>query len=556
MPQLLGGTLQQLAEDRGLELSALQSLNPGLEPNTTFTVGEVKFPEVDTTQSSPPSPITTQQSQELFKVPTANKGPEGETIFDIFRQGETEALQEADFAKMGINVADIKEGQAPTGFKSKFETGFEQANQALGSKAGDVSDGAALVNQYSPARTNDFSSMFVQGNDFLGGLVQTFQDYINPVNQRTSLKETYDQMIKDSGVEAIDMELVDMKAVIEGTEDDIRREIQGSGGVATESQVIALANSRSKQLIRNYNQLVDLRNSKEKYLQTAIGLEQADRQSADQRFESMFNMGTKIFEMGQLMNRNAIESLDRTRSAIGWSGILQSLQDDPSAVQLLEKAYGLPSGGLRLAAQQEIQARAQAEQEAQLDLQLKQQQIITPEEKALDIKYRQAQLNKLNADTQKIYNDMADAASSNKKLTTSQYAALGYGSRLVQSGNIINKIGNEFASTPAPNFSLFGIDLYPGFLKTAAQKQYEQAKKNFVNAVLRRESGAAISPTEFESAEAQYFPKLGDDAGTLEQKRQNRNLVSANFLREGGMDNVDPTKLTVSPSGELIELID
>src|SRR3990167_10198006 len=138
-----------------------------VEPGATETA-------VDTSQ---PSPTTIQQSQDLFKVPTASVGPGGEPIFDIFRQGETEALKEADFSKMGVNVTDIKEGQAPTGFKSKFETGFQEANKALGDAAKDVSgiQGTSLVNQYSPTRRNDFSSMFVQSDPFVDGLVKTWQ---------------------------------------------------------------------------------------------------------------------------------------------------------------------------------------------------------------------------------------------------------------------------------------------------------------------------------------------------------------------------------------------
>ena len=72
-----------------------------------------------------------------------------------------------------------------------------------------------------------------------------------------------------------------MKNIIEGSEDDIRMEITKAGGFATDSQVLALTNARNKQLIKNYNTLLDTRNSKEKYLQTAIGLEQQDRQAAD-----------------------------------------------------------------------------------------------------------------------------------------------------------------------------------------------------------------------------------------------------------------------------------
>lgn len=54
------------------------------------------------------------------------------------------------------------------------------------------------------------------------------------------------------------------------------------------------------------------------------------------------------------------------------------------------------------------------------------------------------------------------------------------------------------------------------------ERQARQAQREFVNAILRRESGAAISPTEFASAQQQYFPQPGDGPAVIEQKRAAR----------------------------------
>lgn len=54
-----------------------------------------------------------------------------------------------------------------------------------------------------------------------------------------------------------------------------------------------------------------------------------------------------------------------------------------------------------------------------------------------------------------------------------------------------------------------------------AQK-VEQSQRDFVNAVLRQESGAVISPSEFDNAQKQYFPQPGDSKAVIEQKRKNR----------------------------------
>jgi hypothetical protein len=53
-------------------------------------------------------------------------------------------------------------------------------------------------------------------------------------------------------------------------------------------------------------------------------------------------------------------------------------------------------------------------------------------------------------------------------------------------------------------------------------QKYDQAKRDFINAVLRRESGAVISEPEFANADKQYFPAPNDTPDVLRQKQQNR----------------------------------
>jgi len=54
------------------------------------------------------------------------------------------------------------------------------------------------------------------------------------------------------------------------------------------------------------------------------------------------------------------------------------------------------------------------------------------------------------------------------------------------------------------------------------QQKVAQARINFITAILRKESGAAIGASEFATAEKNYFPKPGDDAATIAQKQQAR----------------------------------
>jgi hypothetical protein len=54
------------------------------------------------------------------------------------------------------------------------------------------------------------------------------------------------------------------------------------------------------------------------------------------------------------------------------------------------------------------------------------------------------------------------------------------------------------------------------------QQKVAQARINFITAILRKESGAAIGASEFATAEKNYFPKPGDDAATIAQKQAAR----------------------------------
>ena len=118
-----------------------------------------------------------------------------------------------------------------------------------------------------------------------------------------------------------------------------------------------------------------------------------------------------------------------------------------------------------------------------------------------------------------------------KGLTESQGNATGFGLRAARANDLMIDLENKgtFGKVAAAKQSLGTIPLVGGMLEagantmlTAPQQQYEQAQRDFINAVLRKESGANINESEFANARKQYFPQPGDDDATIEQKRQNR----------------------------------
>lgn len=76
--------------------------------------------------------------------------------------------------------------------------------------------------------------------------------------------------------------------------------------------------------------------------------------------------------------------------------------------------------------------------------------------------------------------------------------------------------------------------MLPNTWKGDDRQSYEQAKRSFTNARLRRDSGAAISQGEFDSADRQYFPQPGESPAIIAQKRQERQRSIEAMAREGG----------------------
>ena len=119
-----------------------------------------------------------------------------------------------------------------------------------------------------------------------------------------------------------------------------------------------------------------------------------------------------------------------------------------------------------------------------------------------------------------------------KKIPSSEYAAGTYTRRMEQAESVFDQL--EKSGFDRASLKEGARTVLPEAMKTSALKAQEQAERNFVNALLRRESGAAISQAEFQNAESQYFPRQGDSPEVKEQKRANRLQVQEGLRAEAG----------------------
>ncbi len=129
----------------------------------------------------------------------------------------------------------------------------------------------------------------------------------------------------------------------------------------------------------------------------------------------------------------------------------------------------------------------------------------------------------------------------NKDLTDAQAKAMLFGTRMQESNAILDKLAKDGVDMPSVVKRVAeGTPFVGGALGAAAnatvaspnQQKVEQAQRDFINAVLRRESGAVISEPEFDNARKQYFPAVGDSDEVRAQKAANRKRATELMLME------------------------
>ena len=109
------------------------------------------------------------------------------------------------------------------------------------------------------------------------------------------------------------------------------------------------------------------------------------------------------------------------------------------------------------------------------------------------------------------------------KLSEAEGRNAGFYGRGVESHNVLNTLEDQ--GTSLWNKTAGNVPIVGNFLRSEDAQKYDQAKRNFINAVLRRESGAVIADEEFANADQQYFPQPGDGPEVIAQKRRNREVT-------------------------------
>jgi hypothetical protein len=129
---------------------------------------------------------------------------------------------------------------------------------------------------------------------------------------------------------------------------------------------------------------------------------------------------------------------------------------------------------------------------------------------------------------------MADYYKSKLGYNESESRSAGFADRMANANKIISDPLVTESALSLSQRAKGAIPIAGNFLTSDDFKAYDQAQRDFINSILRRESGAVISDDEFANARLQYFPAPGDTPDIIEQKRLNREAALLGVQRSAG----------------------
>lgn len=309
---------------------------------------------VDTSQPSPkPTSVTPTLGSNTQSIPYA------------------QALQ--NLQQGGLKGNDL--ANATQSLKQKYGTALSNAQSSGQSAPTSPGEGSAGVqSNLPPPATPQYDSTKA---DTVLSDNQAHQQYLSDyaasqssAAQTESLTQTYSDLSNQLGIQSLDTQLMNMKNIMDGSEQDIRDEVTKAGGFATNSQVLAMTDARNKTMIQNYNNLLQTKQDAEQNLTTMMDLTEKDRAYAQQKISDQLNFDQQNIQYADKALTNAQDALKTMQSSEGWDGIYKAAlaTGDPQAIQKINSTMG-QGFDLGTMAKLDAVARAQTAQDTALKTQ-------------------------------------------------------------------------------------------------------------------------------------------------------------------------------------------
>ncbi len=188
-------------------------------------------------------------------------------------------------------------------------------------------------------------------------VVKNLYDQINTALSTPNTRKTYEEEFANAisnadvpaGVpgESLSQEqvkLMNIKNIMDGSEDDIRNEITSVGGFATESQVQALTAVRNKTLMKQASYLQQSMDLKQDYVDHLMQFSEKDRAQVEKDVDRKLGLTEKLADIQDKMQNAAKENYQKIVDTVGYVGLAQGLDTKGKAVA--EKTLGLSPGAL------------------------------------------------------------------------------------------------------------------------------------------------------------------------------------------------------------------
>jgi hypothetical protein len=226
---------------------------------------------------------------------------------------------------------------------------YQQTLQNLNGQKTPAPDNAgqarmAIAKAAPPSPTPEYkpTPQFMQyGDPVMMQFIETALGQSQQIAQSGNLVKSIQAQFS-SQIAGLNTEEMNIKRMMDGTDDDIRQEISKAGGFATESQIQALASNRNKDLIRQYNNIEIQKQGLQQQMSSQVQLAELDRQYAKDRYDNTM----QAYTMYEKIQSNSNSSIDKLVGNVGYAGLAAAYNFDPYALSLAETNLSLPQGSL------------------------------------------------------------------------------------------------------------------------------------------------------------------------------------------------------------------
>jgi hypothetical protein len=243
------------------------------------------------------------------------------------------AAQNQDLAQKYIDAYNAKKGTAVP----------QNGADARGAVSSYFQDNAA-PQQANPEQS--FYDAYAGMNPIVKNLYDSLNQAISSTGTRQTFTEQYNNLIQQQGIPGLQTDLLNIKKIMDGTDDDIRNEITAAGGFATDSQVQALAGARNKTLLKQAQSLQDQLAMKQDYVDQIMKLTEADQAQVDKDIDRKLGLTEQIATLQTQMDNAAKENYNKIVDTVGYDGLASMVSGNPQAQKQIEQVLSLPKGAL------------------------------------------------------------------------------------------------------------------------------------------------------------------------------------------------------------------